>query len=204
MYIFQIMFRKSLRKMGDKFTALWIGNLDKDVTEEDIRQKFSPYGKIVSLRIPRKENDGRIYGCATCVFDDPSGYDKAIRDLDGTFFKGQNIVVQYYNPNKRTSNLSSNDYNQKGDRYHSSFNPKNSFQNDTDDIYQPRNREKDFETQMDIIVQKIITQSDENLKMRQLSYLIRWAKASKKYFNQGYDDSSEEFYDKRRLSDFHH
>lgn len=54
--------------MGDQLPRLMIGNLDWHCDEEQLKTQLEPFGKIVSLRIPRRSN-GYSKGCAIAEFE---------------------------------------------------------------------------------------------------------------------------------------
>jgi len=204
----------------DSFHALWIGNLDLSTTKEDLKEKFSPFGNIISLTVPTKGVDGPIRGFATCVYEDPACYEKAIHELDGKILKGKQIQVRYYDHSKRSvkyyepAKRSSGNFppntesGQKNDRYYSDFSSKSNYQHESDfeeEILQPRDRESDFNTQMDNIMH-IIERSEKRISVQQLNYLIAWAKISKSKLRPSYkrstwkeyDDYSDDYPDKKK------
>ncbi len=51
------------KKWGDRMN-IYVGNLSFDVTEEDLRQAFDPFGQISSVRVITDRNTGRSKGFA--------------------------------------------------------------------------------------------------------------------------------------------
>lgn len=66
-----------------KFTNLYMKNLDLDVTEELLREKFSEFGKIASLVISRDDN-GTSRGFGFVNFDNPDDARQAMEMMNGS------------------------------------------------------------------------------------------------------------------------
>lgn len=66
-----------------KFTNLYMKNLDLDVTEELLREKFSEFGKIASLVISRDDN-GTSRGFGFVNFDNPDDARQAMEAMNGS------------------------------------------------------------------------------------------------------------------------
>ncbi|KAG2323897.1 hypothetical protein Bca52824_006625 [Brassica carinata] len=58
--------------------SIFVGGLDPDVTEEDLRQPFTQFGEVVSVKIPVGK------GCGFVQFDNRKSADDAIQSLNGT------------------------------------------------------------------------------------------------------------------------
>ncbi|KAK4838190.1 hypothetical protein QYF36_011758 [Acer negundo] len=66
-----------------KFTNIYVKNLDLDVTEEFLLEKFSEFGKIVSLVIA-KDVDGTSRGFGFVNFDNPDDARQATEVMNGS------------------------------------------------------------------------------------------------------------------------
>ncbi|TXG58386.1 hypothetical protein EZV62_016215 [Acer yangbiense] len=66
-----------------KFTNIYVKNLDLDVTEEVLLEKFSEFGKIVSLVIT-KDVDGTSRGFGFVNFDNPDDARQATEVMNGS------------------------------------------------------------------------------------------------------------------------
>ncbi|CAD7960500.1 unnamed protein product [Amoebophrya sp. A120] len=81
---------------GDGGTTLWVGGLPESVREDDVRDVFSKFGKIVDVRM--KNSDVRK-GPPFCFveFTDRGDAQDAIKDLDQArpFRKDDKITVQF-------------------------------------------------------------------------------------------------------------
>ncbi|XP_055811583.1 polyadenylate-binding protein 7-like [Solanum dulcamara] len=67
----------------EKYTNLFIKNLGLDITEEHLREKFSEFGKIISLVITKDENGGSK-GFGYVNFENPDDARRAREAMNGT------------------------------------------------------------------------------------------------------------------------
>jgi len=87
-------FRQKLGAKDDDDEAepsrvLWVGNIGKDVTEEDLKSEFEAYGEIESVRILRDKY------CAFVNFTEESNAKEAKRRLHNTIIGRQYISINY-------------------------------------------------------------------------------------------------------------
>ncbi|KAH7291430.1 hypothetical protein KP509_29G016700 [Ceratopteris richardii] len=75
-----------------KFTNLYVKNIDLEVTEEDLQEKFSKYGKITNLII-MKDEDGNPKGFGFINFESPEDARKAVDAMNGTVLGSKAIFV---------------------------------------------------------------------------------------------------------------
>lgn len=66
-----------------KYTNLYMKNLDAELTEDHLREKFSEFGKIVSLVIS-KDDSGVSRGFGFVNFDNPVDARRAMEALNGS------------------------------------------------------------------------------------------------------------------------
>lgn len=66
-----------------KYTNLYVKNLDLDISEEVLLEKFAEFGKIVSLVIAKDEN-GASRGFGFVNFDNPDDARLAMERMNGT------------------------------------------------------------------------------------------------------------------------
>jgi len=78
---------------------LFVGNLPFSSTEESIRNLFSQYGEVVSVKIPTDQMTGRPRGFA---FVEMENADTAIAELNNYSFEGRNIKVDVAQERPRT------------------------------------------------------------------------------------------------------
>lgn len=65
-----------------KFTNLYVKNIDPDVTEETLTQKFSEFGKITNLII-MKDEDNQPKGFGFINFETPEEAKHAVEAMNG-------------------------------------------------------------------------------------------------------------------------
>ncbi|GAB4830897.1 Polyadenylate-binding protein rbp45 [Ancistrocladus abbreviatus] len=70
-------------------TTIFVGNLDSNVTDEHLRQVFSPYGELVHVKIPVGKR------CGFVQFVNRSCAEEALRMLNGTQLGGQNVRLSW-------------------------------------------------------------------------------------------------------------
>ncbi|KAK4759562.1 hypothetical protein SAY87_022693 [Trapa incisa] len=81
-----------LSRANAKYTNLYMKNLDTDVTEEVLEEKFSGFGKITSLIIAKDEN-GTSRGFGFVNFDNPDDAKRAAEAMNGSQLGSKVIYV---------------------------------------------------------------------------------------------------------------
>ncbi|KAL6504653.1 Polyadenylate-binding protein rbp47c' [Orobanche hederae] len=75
---------------GDSVNAtIFVGGLDPNVTDEDLRQPFSQYGEIVSVKIPVGK------GCGFVQFANRNDAEEALQQLSGTTIGKQPVRLSW-------------------------------------------------------------------------------------------------------------
>jgi len=77
---------------------IFVGNLTKDVTDFEFQDLFEKYGKLRSAKLIRDMYSGDPRGFGFVEFENKSDAIKAIQELDGKEFKGQNLKVNEARP----------------------------------------------------------------------------------------------------------
>ena len=77
---------------------LFVGNLTKDVTDFEFNDLFEQFGKLRSAKLIRDMYSGDPRGFGFVEFENKSDAIKAIQELDGKEFKGQNLKVNEARP----------------------------------------------------------------------------------------------------------
>ena len=77
---------------------MYIGNLAYDVTENDLRNAFSEFGEVSSVKIITDKFSGRPKGFAFVEMPDNSEADQAIKALNGKVLNGRSIKVNQAEP----------------------------------------------------------------------------------------------------------
>jgi len=76
--------------------TIYVGNINYQATEEDLRPVFSEYGEVISVKIINDRETGRSKGFGFVEME--SGADTAIEELDGKDFQGRRLRVNEARP----------------------------------------------------------------------------------------------------------
>jgi cold-inducible RNA-binding protein len=77
---------------------IYVGNLSKDVTDDDLQGLFSEFGQIKSVKVIRDLFSGESKGFGFVEMPGLSEAQKAINDLNTKEVKGKKIVVNEARP----------------------------------------------------------------------------------------------------------
>ncbi|NIP38884.1 MAG: RNA-binding protein [Candidatus Dadabacteria bacterium] len=72
---------------------LFVGNLDKETTEDELAQLFSEYGEVKSAKIIRDIYSGDPRGFGFVEFSSKSDAINAINEMNGREYRGQELKV---------------------------------------------------------------------------------------------------------------
>eukprot|EP00250_Pteridium_aquilinum_P008845 c18253_g1_i1 orf=370-2313(+) len=75
-----------------KFTNLYVKNIDPEITEEVLHEKFSEYGKITNLII-MKDEEGTPKGFGFINFESPDDAKQAVEAMNGVLLGTKSIFV---------------------------------------------------------------------------------------------------------------
>ncbi len=73
---------------------IYVGNLEFDVSEADIRRRFEAYGVVDRVEIAKDWETGHSRGFAFVEMPDPQGAERAIRALNGQELNGRKMTVR--------------------------------------------------------------------------------------------------------------
>ena len=76
---------------------MYVSNLGFQVTDEELRSKFSKYGEVTSVKVITDRETGRSRGFAFVEMAD-SAAENAMKELDGTQLDGRAISVTKARP----------------------------------------------------------------------------------------------------------
>ena len=76
--------------------TIYVGNINYQATEEDLKNVFSEYGEVTSVKIINDRETGRSKGFGFVEME--SGAEKAIEELDGKDFQGRRLRVNEARP----------------------------------------------------------------------------------------------------------
>ncbi len=77
---------------------IYVGNLPYNVTDEDLRAVFAPFGEVSSAKIIMDRYSGRSKGFGFVEMNNDSEAEEAIKSLDNTDMKGRNLRVNQAKP----------------------------------------------------------------------------------------------------------
>ncbi len=77
---------------------IYIGNLSREVTEEDLKQAFEEFGEITSVNILKDKFSGRSRGFGFVEMPVRTEAEAAINALNGTELKGRPLNVNEARP----------------------------------------------------------------------------------------------------------
>ncbi|EEF43723.1 nuclear acid binding protein, putative [Ricinus communis] len=70
-------------------TTIFVGGIDSDISDEDLRQPFSQFGEVVSVKIPAGK------GCGFVQFADRKSAEDALQSLNGTTIGKQTVRLSW-------------------------------------------------------------------------------------------------------------
>lgn len=77
---------------------IYVGNLSRDVTEEDLREAFEAFGQVASVNIITDKFSGEPRGFAFVEMPTKTEAESAINDLNGKELKGRELNVNEARP----------------------------------------------------------------------------------------------------------
>jgi len=82
---------------------LYVGNLPYSVTEEDLTEKFSQFGRVESTKLISDRDTGRSKGFGFVEMSTDAEAKAAIDGLDGTDYDGRPVKVNEARPQQDRS-----------------------------------------------------------------------------------------------------
>ncbi|MBI3508609.1 MAG: RNA-binding protein [Chlamydiia bacterium] len=80
---------------------LYVGNLNFDATEDQVRELFGSYGQVESVKIVMDRFSGRSRGFAFVMMDTPDSAGKAKDALNGQPFQGKSLMIDWARTEQR-------------------------------------------------------------------------------------------------------
>ena len=81
---------------------LYVGNLPYNITEEDLRELFLPYGELDTVQLIKDRHTEQSKGFGFAEMLNNSHADAAIKALNESEYKGRKIKVNQAQPRKQT------------------------------------------------------------------------------------------------------
>ena len=88
--------------------SLFVGNLNFQATDSDLRSLFEPYGEITRIQIMTDRDTGRARGFAFVEVSDNEEAAKAIAALNGQDMNGRALTVNEARPRPERTGSSGN------------------------------------------------------------------------------------------------
>lgn len=83
---------------GRKKVNIYVGNLSRDVNEEDLQEAFGAFGQVASINIIKDKFSGEPRGFGFVEMPEKAEAQAAIADLNGKDLKGQTLNVNEARP----------------------------------------------------------------------------------------------------------
>lgn len=77
---------------------IYVGNMDRSVTEEDVKQAFAAFGQITSVTLIKDKLSGESRGFGFVEMPAKAEAEAAIAGLNGKELKGRTITVNEARP----------------------------------------------------------------------------------------------------------
>ena len=77
---------------------IYVGNLSRDVTENDLREAFEAFGEVASVKIITDRFTGASRGFGFVEMPTEEEGKKAMEDLNGKDMKGREVTVNEARP----------------------------------------------------------------------------------------------------------
>jgi RNA recognition motif-containing protein len=78
--------------------SIFIGNLAYEVTQSDLNDVFSEYGKVERIHLPTDRETGKMRGFAFIELASPADEQKAINELNQAEWMGRTLKVDQARP----------------------------------------------------------------------------------------------------------
>ena len=79
---------------------IYVGNLSRDVTEDELRQAFEAFGEVTAARIITDKLTGASRGFGFVEMPTKTEAEDAIAGLNGTELKGRTLTVNEARPRR--------------------------------------------------------------------------------------------------------
>jgi RNA recognition motif-containing protein len=83
---------------GSPIVNLYVGNLSRDVTEDDLRQAFEAYGEVTSATLIKDKFSGEPRGFGFVEMPAKAQALAAMKTLNGQDLKGRSLIVNEARP----------------------------------------------------------------------------------------------------------
>ena len=84
----------------DVWMKIYVGNLEREVTEDDLRKVFGAFGEVTSVKIIKDKFTGQSREFGFIEMPNSPQAQSAINGLDGTDLKGRSLKVKQARPRR--------------------------------------------------------------------------------------------------------
>ncbi|MEC4806424.1 MAG: RNA-binding protein [Jaaginema sp. PMC 1079.18] len=84
--------------------SVYVGNLDYEVTEEQLNEVFADYGTVMRVHLPVDRETGRPRGFGFVEMSEEAAEADAIDKLDGAEWMGRKLKVNKARPRENRNN----------------------------------------------------------------------------------------------------
>jgi RNA recognition motif-containing protein len=97
-----------MRMRADRFSGnIFVANLPKDFTDDQLAEAFDPYGIVIGALIARDPVTGQSKGCGLVNIAQNGAIERAIQGLNGKTVGGRRVEVREADPDMAISVRSS-------------------------------------------------------------------------------------------------
>ncbi|MCB9057291.1 MAG: RNA-binding protein [Calditrichae bacterium] len=96
---------------------IYVGNLPKTSTADDVRKAFEGYGEVTSVNLVKDKFSQEVRGFAFVEMPSKKEAQDAIQNLNGSQINSQNIVVNEAKPKKSSGSGNRGGYGGGGRRW---------------------------------------------------------------------------------------
>lgn len=75
--------------------VIFVANLNEEVTEEEVQDKFADYGKVSDVRLNLDHRTGYVKGYALVQFEEYQQACVAVEELDGKDWLGNRLALDF-------------------------------------------------------------------------------------------------------------
>ena len=75
--------------------VIFVSNLNEEVTEDEVQDKFSDFGRVRDVRLNLDHRTGYVKGYALVEFEEYQQAVQAIEDLDGKDWLGNKLTLDF-------------------------------------------------------------------------------------------------------------
>jgi RNA recognition motif-containing protein len=80
--------------------TIYVGNLSFQATEKDLKEVFTEYGAVKSVKLPTDRDTGRMRGFAFVEMEDERQEEEAISALNGAEWMDRQLKVNKARPRR--------------------------------------------------------------------------------------------------------